>query len=248
MDSRAGHVDIEGCVNLRDAGGWPLAGGGRMRTGLLYRGDDPLRLTPAGRAAVDHLGLRAAIDLRQQAQFARGPGFLDPGRTHHRPLVDRVVDLDDPPPLREPSHLTDMYTAMIAASRPQIAGVLDLLAGELAHGPALVHCVLGKDRTGVIVALVHVALGVHPDHIADDYARSHDPGMRRYRWMLDDPLPDDPPVHKAPPYLFGAPRDAMVLLLERMVATHGTLDAWLASFPIAPGTVAGLRRALIEHT
>ena len=75
VDLPAWHLDVEGCTNFRDAGGWATTDGGRMRTGLLYRSDDPIRLTASGRAVVESLGLRLVVDLRQRAQFERGPGF-----------------------------------------------------------------------------------------------------------------------------------------------------------------------------
>ena len=98
-----GRLDIEGCLNFRDAGGWRTTDGQTMRTDALYRGDDPVRLTAAGRRAVERLGIRAVVDLRQPVQVARSAGFLDPSATFHRPLVDRVIDIDNPPPLAEPT-------------------------------------------------------------------------------------------------------------------------------------------------
>jgi hypothetical protein len=85
------HLDIDGCFNVRDAGGWPAEDGRRMTTGLLYRADDPVRLTDEGRARITELDLRAVIDLRQQAQFDRGYAFGRAEITHHIPTVDRLI-------------------------------------------------------------------------------------------------------------------------------------------------------------
>ena len=71
----SGRLEVDGCFNVRDAGGWSTADGGRIRSGLLYRADEPNRLTPGGRAVIDELGLRAVIDLRSQHHFDRGPGL-----------------------------------------------------------------------------------------------------------------------------------------------------------------------------
>lgn len=245
VSSGEGHVPVEGCVNFRDAGGWERLDGRRMRTGLLFRADDPIRLTSAGRETVDSIGLVAAVDVRQEPQFLRSPGFLSPERTFHRPLVDRVVDLDNPPKLTEPSDLTDVYDGMIDRSREQIAEVVDLLAEHLEDGPVLVHCAYGKDRTGIIVALIQAAIGLPQEAIVADYFRSDAAAKRRYDWVLADPLPDDPPIWKSPSFLFTAPAEAMAEMLRRVVAEHGSLDAWVASFPLAPGTVDRLRAALL---
>lgn len=246
VDDAEGHLAIDGCVNFRDAGGWPATGGATMRRAGLYRSDDPVRVTAAGRRAVDALGLVAVVDLRQHHQFIRSPGFADPSVTFHRPLVDRVIDVDDPPPLTRPEHITDVYQSMIDRSRDQIGDVLGIIGDHVGSGPVLVHCAFGKDRTGIIVALVQAALGVSAEHIADDYHRSHEPGLRRREWMLTEPLPDDPPIHRSPPYLFSAPRESMALLLDREAAVHGSLQGWFDSFPAPGGTADRLRDGLLE--
>ena len=241
------HLPIDGCLNFRDAGGWSTADGATMRRGMLYRSDDPVRVTEHGRRAVDALGLAAVVDLRQHHQFVRTPGFADPAITFHRPLVDRVIDVDDPPPLSDPAHLTAVYRGMIDRGREQIADVLGIVADHIGSGPVLVHCAFGKDRTGIIVALVQAAIGVPAGSIADDYHRSHEPARRRREWMLSEPLPDDPPIHRPPAYLFSAPRRTMELLLEQVLAAHGSLVDWFASFPTSAGTADHLRAALVVH-
>jgi protein-tyrosine phosphatase len=241
------HVPIDGCVNFRDAGGWSLSDGSRMRTGTLYRSDDPIRLTPTGRVAVDALGLVAVFDVRAQVQVDRSPGFVDPDRTFVRPLVDRVIDVDNPPRLETPADLTALYESMIDATRPQLAEVLDLVAEHVGRGPVLIHCAFGKDRTGLLVAMIEATIGVPAEQVAEDYGRSHGPAQRRFAWMQDEPLPDDPPLWRSPPGMFTAPAEAMSILLERVAARHGSIDRWLDELPVAPDTPARLRAALVER-
>jgi protein-tyrosine phosphatase len=238
-------VAVEGCLKFRDAGGWATVDGATMRRGLLYRSDDPVRVTAAGRRAVAALGLAAVVDLRQHHQFIRTPGFAAPSITFHRPLVDRVIDIDNPPPLTDPEHLADVYEEMIERSRDQIGEVLGVVGTHIGSGPVLVHCAFGKDRTGIVVALVQAVIGVPAGSIADDYHRSHEPARRRHQWMLSEPLPDDPPIHRPPAYLFSAPRRSMELLLARAVAAHGTLSDWFESFAAPPGTIERLRARLL---
>lgn len=239
------HVDVEGCTNFRDAGGWPTVDGGRMVEGRLYRSDGPLRVTDAGRRRIESLGVGQVVDLRQQSQFERTPGFLPPAKTAHVPLVDRVIDNDAPPPLDEPADFAELYDGMLAASREQIARAVDVLARAIIGGPALVHCSYGKDRAGLVVAIVQAAVGVRPDSIVEDYARSDEPVKRRHDWMLREPWPGDVDLHTVPVALFRAHAETMSILLDRLVQRHGSLDAWVESFPFEPDTLGGLRDVLV---
>ena len=241
------HIEVDGCVNFRDAGGWATVEGATVRRGRLYRSDDPIRITSSGRAAVDRLGLAKVIDLRQQTQFSRTPGFVEVARTAHVPLVDQVVDHTDPPPLDTARDIADLYAGMLAESCGQVGRVLDLVADNLAKGPVLVHCAFGKDRAGLIIALVHAAIGVRSDDIVADYVRSDVPSQRRRAAMIDAPLTDDPPIARLPETLFRAQAETIELLLGHVVEQHGSLDAWVASFPLAPSTVVRLRAELIER-
>lgn len=240
-----GLLAVDGCLNFRDVGGWELADGRRLRPGRLYRADDPTRLTDAGWARVAALGLSCVVDLRQQVQFDRGVWFAEGERLHHVPLVDRVIDLAAPPPLETPTDMADLYEGMLARSVEPMAHALDLVADHLAAGPVLVHCVYGKDRTGLLVAAIMAALGFDGGTIAAEYARSDGPTQRRFQVMATNPIPSDGPVRKAPPYLFTAPADAMRILLDRLVTTHGSLRAWSASLPVRPTTFPHLASHLL---
>jgi protein-tyrosine phosphatase len=241
------HVEVDGCVNFRDAGGWATTDGGTVRRGLLYRSDDPIRITATGRTEIDRLGLATVIDLRQQTQFSRTPGFVEPARTTHVPLVDQVVDHSDPPPLDTPTDMANLYAGMLDESHQQVGRVLDTVAEHLADGAVLVHCAFGKDRAGLMTALVHAAIGVGAHDIVADYVRSDGPAHRRRSAMIANPLDDDPPVARLPETLFRAPAETMELVLDRAAAEHGSLAGWVASFPIATTTIDRLRACLVER-
>jgi protein-tyrosine phosphatase len=242
------HVDVDGCVNFRDAGGWRTVNGGLMRRGVLYRSDDPIRITADGRRAVDALALAMVVDLRQQTQFSRTPGFVEPARTVHVPLVDQVVDHRAPPPLDTARDIADLYWGMLEESHGQIGRVLDVVAANVSNGPVLVHCAFGKDRAGLITAIIHAAIGVRREDIVADYVRSDAPAHRRREVMMVEPLEDDPPVARLPEPLFRASAETMERVLDRVIEQHGSLAAWVASFPTAPSTVARLREQLVDST
>jgi len=239
------HVDVEGCFNVRDAGGWPTADGRWMTTGMLYRADDPVRLSDAGRAAIAELGLQAVVDLRQQNQFDRGPGFIDRVATHHVPIVDRVIDIDAPPSLDRPADMVELYADMVERGRLEFVRAIDVLAEHIGTGPVMVHCAAGKDRTGLIVALIQAGIGVGLDEIVAEYALSDEPTRAKRAEMVANPLDGDPPVARSPVYLWTAPAEAMALFAARAVEAYGSLGAWPLGVGVAPETMKRLKDALV---
>jgi protein-tyrosine phosphatase len=240
------HVEIEGCFNFRDAGGWPAGDGQTMRTGVLYRGDAPERLTDAGRAAVSALGLTCVIDLRQKRFVEISLGFAADDVTHHIELVDQMIDYNNMPRLEEPVDLADMYTDLIGRCRPQLVRAIEIVADHVASGPVLVHCTAGKDRTGLVVGMIQAAIGVSLDSIADDFFRSDGPSRRRRAAMLESPVNGDPPVARSPAFLWSAPRDAMHILATRAVDEFGSLQSWPAGLGVSARAVDRLRAGLLE--
>lgn len=217
-----------------------------MARGVLYRADDPVRLSATGRARIAALGLRAVIDLRQQAQVDRGHLFVPAEITHHIPMVDRVIDVDDPPAqFTDAADLVDLYEDMVERGSRQVVRALDVVAEHAAAGPVMVHCVAGKDRTGLLVAAVQAAIGVTSDSIVEEYALSDQPTRDRRTAMLATPLEGDPPVGRSPELIWTAPAQTMAMLLERVVERHGSLAAWLAELGVSDATIGRLRQHLL---
>jgi protein-tyrosine phosphatase len=170
-------IRLPGTMNLRDVGGYPVTGGGTVRWRTLLRSDALHRLGSPGRAALAALGVRTVVDLRTGKEVEAAPSVLDDigVRTYHVPLFD-AGDVGGLPP-----ELAAVYRYMTDDCGAAIAEAIGRLcaAGAL---PGLVHCTAGKDRTGLVVALVLEVIGVPDDVIAADYAMSDataDPGAAR---------------------------------------------------------------------
>jgi protein-tyrosine phosphatase len=168
-------------LNFRDIGGIAAYDGRLIRKALVYRSEGPASFDELHAEELRALGIRLVCDLRSKIERDRDP---------HRWLKGdvRVLDLDTNTDLRAASndgwaHLRDNptrdgaltamrhnYAAMPAALLPQLAGFIDaLIVGET---PMLVHCTAGKDRTGVLLAVLLRALGVAQVDIMQDYLRS----------------------------------------------------------------------------
>lgn len=235
-------IDVGGCWNVRDAGGWPAADGQTMKTGVLYRSDDPIRITGAGRATIEALELAGVIDLRQAHQVERSAPFIDEFRTHHIPLVDQVINTDSPPPLDTPEDLGALYLDMYDRGKGQMVASIELIAAT-PESPWLIHCAAGKDRTGILVAALKVAVGVSADDIVAEYALSDGPVIGRRESMIANPLPDDPDLSKSPKFLWTAPPGAMAAFLDLIAERYGSLQAWPKGLGISADGVERLRDA-----
>ena len=158
-------LDWATLVNARDLGGYPTTDGGAIRWGALVRSDSLSSLTPSGQDALVAYGIRTVIDLRMPDETASSPNPFavagDHGVAYHnRSFIDPAAE-----PATFAATLAEDYQSMLARFGPQIAAVVTTVAGA-GEGGVLVHCAAGKDRTGLIVALLLGALEVVPDVIA----------------------------------------------------------------------------------
>src|SRR5262245_29398227 len=154
-------IDLEGCLNFRDLGGYPAADGRSVRWRRVFR-SDALHLLTAGDVARirDELGVRDVIDLRSSAEVrseGRGPLAEHAVRFHHVPLFDSEVRSEDRERAAQIT-LADRYVFLAELAGERIARVVQLLAD--AATPAVHHCAAGTARTGGISALRTGLLGV----------------------------------------------------------------------------------------
>ncbi|BCJ33169.1 hypothetical protein Athai_06720 [Actinocatenispora thailandica] len=156
-------LDWAGCTNQRDVGGLRTVPGGRIRAGALLRSDRLDRLPPATVQAIRAGAIGRIVDLRWSWECAEHPSpFAADEVYRHVPMLDDVLDYEPPP---------DSYGPMLDHCQRRIGTAFRAVA-EAPPGCVVVHCHAGKDRTGVLVALLLGVLEVEPDGIVADYARS----------------------------------------------------------------------------
>jgi protein-tyrosine phosphatase len=162
------HLKLEGTYNVRDVGGYLTRDGRITRWRRLLRADGMHRLSAEAQRTLLDEGLRTIVDLRRPSEAERQPNVFATATTlryHHLPLYQ--VAVGD----RDERTMGEIYRWMVDECQPQIAAVITLLAEPDAL-PGLVHCTAGKDRTGVIIALLLGAVGVPHNTIVADYAVS----------------------------------------------------------------------------
>ena len=162
------HLGLEGTYNLRDLGGYGTLDGRTTRWRTFFRSDSLHRLPPAAQTTLLDYGVRTVIDLRRSDELHVAPNVFasSPAVTYHQ-----VSLLVDTPPMRgvRPRPLVETYWMILDERQEQLRQALATLAAPEGL-PALVHCTAGKDRTGVLVALVLGVVGVPTTTIVEDYA------------------------------------------------------------------------------
>ena len=147
--------------NFRDLGGYPTADGRETRWRTLFRADGLYRLTPDDTQSVVDLGVTTVVDLRSDNEV-RTRGVFPVGQhavtLHHLPIIDVTWGETDTPDFDDAADfLVWAYREMLAEASPRFADAITLLAQQSAL-PAVFHCAAGKDRTGVLAALILGAL------------------------------------------------------------------------------------------
>ena len=157
--------------NARDLGGYPTSDGATTRWRSVLRADDVVHLTPTGLQALLDFGLRTVIDLRWPEEVAAKPNPLTRPQIHYRHISLLTHSQQNWGELSGPTTREEWNRLVLIHSRPRLKEVLQAIAAA-PPGPLLFHCVAGKDRTGVIAALLLALADVTPDAIAYDYGMS----------------------------------------------------------------------------
>lgn len=237
-------IPLQGCFNFRDLGGYRTREGRTVRSGVLFRADALHFMTPEDMAFVQtSLGLSTVVDLRNpdEADAAgRWPG--DGSSVSYRSipfLEDR--DISHPGEGVDPVvRLTEIYTWIIANAGERVARALNLLA-ESETLPAVVHCTAGKDRTGVLSAIVLGLLGVDDEQIMADYCLTN-----QVIGVLGERLRQRPGNEGRPLYLFEAQPRAMERALSDINNGWGGPEGFVLAHGVGPETIQRLRDALLE--
>ncbi len=245
----ARHVPLDTVFNLRDLGGYRTSDGRTVALGRLYRSDGLHGLTGPDLDRVRSLGLRTVLDLRTHAELDLGtfPVRSHPIAMHHLPVLARTWDDgDDVGALAERStpYLVARYIDLLTEGGPLIAQAVTHMA-DPDGCPLVFHCAAGKDRTGVLAALVLSTLGV-PDHdVAADYALSADAMARRLAWLRATDPDGAVLMARQPAGWLAAPAEAMLALLAHLRQAHGGAEGYLRAHGVDAVTLDRLREGAL---
>jgi protein-tyrosine phosphatase len=244
-------IALDNVHNFRDLGGYRTADGGSVRWRTLFRSDG---LAAASAADLDRLrtfGLRTVVDLRTARELddhGTFPVDVHPVDLQHLPIMDATWPADEAAHahLDDALFLVEAYREMLDVGAPRFVAAFELLARP-ATLPAVFHCAAGKDRTGLLAALLLGALGVADDDIADDYALTAAAIERMRAWTARHRPEAFARMSSLPRAFLGAHREAMAVTLGELRATHGSIGAAVVAMGLDEGTLATLADLLVEH-
>ena len=234
---------FEGLDNVRDVGGLPLRDGGRTRSGVLLRSAALHWATAADvRRLVDEFGLRLVLDLRTPREIDRdGPTPIAAAGVETVALNFIGASRELPETEDDTDPLLRNYLGYLDDQPANIVEAVRRLAAPDA-GPALVHCAAGKDRTGVLVAMVLDVAGVERPAVVEDYALSSaqiEALFRRWTGASGEPMPTVEDMRRHHPRA-----EVMEAVLERLDAAHGGAAGWLVERGLDEAALARLRGRL----
>jgi protein-tyrosine phosphatase len=233
----------EGLLNARDLGGYPAAGGRETRWGAVVRSDSLAALTGAGRAALAGYGVRAIVDLRLPDELARHPNpYAEPG---DHGITYTNVSILDPAAGYPPDTLTlaENYLWTLDRFAGYVAEVMAAVAGA-PEGGVLIHCAAGKDRTGLISALLLGLVGVPAATIAADYALTAELLRPRDQEWLEHG-PGERAEREALLARFAPTAEIMLEVLDGLDRRYGGVERYLAAAGVSAADLQRLRDRLL---
>jgi protein-tyrosine phosphatase len=212
----------------------------------VFRSDAMHLMTHADAARLrDDLKVATVIDLRSYAEAELEPyPHIEASFTrHHLPFILELPDLHEPSQKSTAFNLGEFYVGLINNAGGTIRAVLESLAASEAV-PAVVHCSLGKDRTGVATAVLLGALGVGDKDIVRDYTLTN-----RYVGNVvraaRSAQSEESVAFTLPPEFLRAPASAMKALLATVRREYGSMREYAGSVGVDGATVSQLESALL---
>jgi len=219
-------LPLSGCFNFRDLGGYPTSNDDRIRWRTLFRADGLSRLDASDRASLAELGLATVVDLRtgwEVHEWGKDPDNSFDVEYHHLPLTDVPPSEEDLARYTDPVFVTARYRRLLTDGSSSIARAVEVLA-EPGALPAVFHCSAGKDRTGVLAALILGFLGVPDDVIVHDYALSSEVMGNMLEWMRTAFGEDTDSFEHYSPAVISVHPEAMTGFLSSLREDHGGFD------------------------
>jgi protein tyrosine/serine phosphatase len=244
---RSRDLDWDGCLNVRDLGGHRTSDGAETCFGQIVRADSVRELTDDGwRTAVEY-GVRTVVDLRMDAELEADPPAELPVDVLHFPFLREdeeafaEVEAASAAAPDNASATRDVYLVFLERFRANVAAAFAAVA-RAPEGAVVVHCMGGKDRTGLLVALLLHAAGVDDEQIASDYAVSEERLRPRSEvWLAEAGTEAERERIRR---ILVTPADSMLGVLRELERRYGSVEAYLRAGGVGDEELELVRKRL----
>jgi protein-tyrosine phosphatase len=254
-ENKSRNVEFKSLLNFRDIGGVKTSGNKKVKTGLIFRSANPDRISRKDIELLGSFNIRTVIDLRAPNELSRkciSPDHTErltlpldfQMRTRER-LKPVIYRKDAQPEIADISN--DLYLEILDASVPVIRQVMDVLAAP-GGTPVLIHCQAGKDRTGIVVAIILLALEVGKDIIIEDFMKSNEallPFFKRM-FLIRKIITLGFFPYSNMVYAVTVRRRNIESILDRIDNYYGGIESFLIHAGISESRLAEIREKLIS--
>jgi protein tyrosine/serine phosphatase len=219
------HLVWPDLLNARDLGGLLSAAGEQTARRRVVRADNLNRLAPAGVAALISYGVRTVIDLRDPRELERFPNPLAEAPPQEVVFVNvPLISAAEWEAIKDPERMAEGYVLTAKLSHANIARAIAAIA-EASPGGVVIHCHAGKERTGIVAALLLSLAGVPDTTVADDWVASDAYLQPLYEeWLANE---TDPTIRAKRAEGFVTHAEYIVDVLTYVRVSHGSLEEYL---------------------
>ncbi|MBK8025247.1 MAG: tyrosine-protein phosphatase [Chloroflexi bacterium] len=238
-------IRLTGATNVRDLGGY-TAHGGVTRWGALFRSDSLHKLTETDQRLLLEQGVRTIIDLRHDSEVEAKPNvFANSADVRYLNIpIFRMFegDMGDQPAL----DLVSIYRYIVDECQAGVGETLTAIANA-EPGAVLFHCAAGKDRTGVIAALLLRLVGVPAETVVEDFALTAE-AMALLRPALLEQVLQAGGTEEIVDRLLASKASDMLTLLTYLDALYDGVIGYVRSLGLSDAQIDGLRARLLDTT
>ena len=248
-------LPLQGMRNARELGGYPVAGGGVTRYRVFIRSDSPHRLTEDDFRFLKDYGVVAAVDFRGDPEIARKPSLFEnasgfefyrsPTFNSQVAFASRQNQEPGRPAMDSFVNWSEKYIEMLTDCKEWVRDTLRIMINI--KGGVVFNCATGKDRTGIISALLLSSVGVAQEDAVADYCISELYLAQEYAELLEvynRMWPEDKATINDP--FFKTSPSNMTAMLNHLKDAYGGVNEYLSLCGLDDGELRTLRDKFVE--